>query len=186
MTLLHVYYMDLKKHYRERLEIFPYAKEALVLARERGFKLALVSSAEKELVESCLEAFSLTQLFDAIVPNQEGLMSKPAPDLYLKGLNLLEVPAESALAIEDAENGVAASVAANIFTLWITHHHEKRFSEKFGVMSAPVRDWTEVIQCFQFPPISSLRPFHTLGKKYYQTMKNRLLKKSGREKGVSA
>ena len=46
-----------------------------------------------------------------------GGVSKPAPDVFLRALELLDVSAGSAAVIEDSPNGLKAALAAGIRTI---------------------------------------------------------------------
>ena len=46
-----------------------------------------------------------------------GGVSKPAPDVFLRALELLEVEAGSAAVVEDSPNGLKAALAAGIRTV---------------------------------------------------------------------
>lgn len=120
-NLLKTYQRGMLDLYKNHLEPFPFVLETLTYAKEKGLLIGLVSSAEKGIVEACLQKLSISSFFDAVVFKQHPLRTKPSPDLYLKALDLLNVSAEHALAIEDAESGIAAANAAGVFALWLTH-----------------------------------------------------------------
>ncbi len=73
-------------------------------------KLAVVSSSAN--AEAVLRAAGLRDRFTVLVDGQraaaEQLPGKPAPDTYLRGAELLGVPAAAAAVFEDAISGVAA------------------------------------------------------------------------------
>jgi HAD superfamily hydrolase (TIGR01509 family) len=76
--------------------------------------LGLASNTDRSLVESALDATSLTGCFDAIVCADEVDRPKPDPDLYLRACELLGVVPEDAVAFEDSETGVAAAKGAGL------------------------------------------------------------------------
>jgi beta-phosphoglucomutase-like phosphatase (HAD superfamily) len=55
--------------------------------------------------------------FRAIVCGEDVALKKPHPEVYLRALALLQVPAREALAVEDSPAGVAAARAAGIAVL---------------------------------------------------------------------
>lgn len=143
-TLLDGYQKGLLTTYRHQIQAFPQVREVLIYAKAMGFKLALVSSAETDIVQACLEGLSLAPFFDVIVSKEPDLKSKPSPDLYLKALELLQINPEACLAIEDAKNGVAASTGAHIFTLWISHGNPTP-SPQSKELYMYVNDWPAVL-----------------------------------------
>src|SRR5699024_2621129 len=68
-----------------------------------------------------LEAAGLRDRFevvvDGLVAADEGIPGKPAPDTYLRGAELLGVPAEHCVVIEDAVSGVQAGAAGGFATV---------------------------------------------------------------------
>jgi HAD superfamily hydrolase (TIGR01509 family) len=88
--------------------------ELLDRAAAAGLWLAVVSSSPAEWVCGHLERLGLVERFELIVTREDALRAKPHPDLYLVALERLGLPAEAALVVEDAANGVAAAHAAGL------------------------------------------------------------------------
>lgn len=90
----------------------------IAAARARGLKLAIATTTSRENVEALLAAtMGGAAAFDAIVAGDEVARKKPAPDVYLKARELLDVPADECLAFEDSRNGLLAALAAGIATV---------------------------------------------------------------------
>lgn len=120
--LQELYEQGLVKAYRQAIHPLPGAKEALEFAKQRcGLKLALVTSAERKMVDASLQGLKLPFEFDAISCMQDGVNSKPSPELYLNALRQLHVQAEDALAVEDSLNGVLAATAAGVYAVQLVH-----------------------------------------------------------------
>lgn len=82
----------------------------------RKLKLAAVSNAPRGNAELMISILGLTEFFEVVVAGEdcgEG-RCKPAPDLYLRALDLIGVGAERAVVFEDSVVGVTAGVAAGI------------------------------------------------------------------------
>ncbi len=109
------YLKRLDQAYLSELEIFPVARSCLVLARAKGLKIALVTSAKNELAVAFLKRHNLE--FDAIITPGEHDMGKPSPDLYLKALKTLGLKPDEAIALEDSEHGLTAARTAKILTV---------------------------------------------------------------------
>jgi beta-phosphoglucomutase-like phosphatase (HAD superfamily) len=88
--------------------------ELLDRAAAARLRLAVVSSSPAEWVCGHLERLGLVERFELIVTREDALRAKPHPDLYLVALERLGLPAEAALVVEDAANGVAAAHAAGL------------------------------------------------------------------------
>lgn len=77
-------------------------------------KLALASSSPKNVINIVLNMFNLDQFFDVKVSGQEVEHSKPAPDIFLRAAQLLNVPPAECLVFEDSRNGVVAAKTAGM------------------------------------------------------------------------
>ncbi len=78
--------------------------------------LAVVSGAARPEIEPVLEAAGLVDLVRMVVAAEDVPRGKPAPDGYLRALELLggDLAASDVLALEDAEAGIAAAQAAGM------------------------------------------------------------------------
>jgi len=80
--------------------------------RETGFKCAVVTSSQN--CAAILKAAGMAGLFDVAVDGntivEQGLAGKPSPDAFLKAAEMLGVPHERAVVVEDAISGVEAGV----------------------------------------------------------------------------
>jgi HAD superfamily hydrolase (TIGR01509 family) len=89
-------------------------------ARSAGLKLAIATTTTRANVDALLThtlgSHSL-KWFAAIGAADSGVPKKPCPDIYLRVLADLGLPAESAVAFEDSANGLAAAKGAGIFTV---------------------------------------------------------------------
>lgn len=93
----------------------PGVREYLTEARRRKMKIAICSSSPREWVLSNLSPFGVEGVFDAIVTGSDVRKIKPAPELYLKVLERLNLSAKSCVAFEDSPRGVESAKAAGIF-----------------------------------------------------------------------
>jgi HAD superfamily hydrolase (TIGR01509 family) len=103
-------------HERVRREVAarPGAVELVAELRRRGVPLGLASNSPRLLVDDALATAGLTDAFAAIVTSDDVEHPKPAPDIYLRACELLAVPPEQALALEDSTSGVIAAKAAGL------------------------------------------------------------------------
>ena len=87
--------------------------------REKGIPYAMVSSSPRSTIDYYLRHSPLAGMFDVIVSGDMGLSSKPAPDPYLKGAELLQIPIGSCCVMEDSINGLRAGRAAGAYTVMV-------------------------------------------------------------------
>lgn len=101
------------------LERRPEALETLKGLSENGYRIALATATPKDRAEEQLTETGLLPYFDEIVSATEVKLGKPAPDVYLKTLEVLGADPEECLAVEDSPNGVKSATAAGIPTVMI-------------------------------------------------------------------
>ena len=112
------------------LELRPGVREVLTMARKRGYHLAIATTTTPANVDALLAANfgeEGQELFEVICAGDSVPNKKPAPDVYLKALDNLGLPASSCIAIEDSRNGLLSACAAGIRTVvtpGIYTHHE--------------------------------------------------------------
>jgi putative hydrolase of the HAD superfamily len=105
---------DLRLERQALLPALPGVSELLSAARTRGMQLAIVSSSPHWWVDGYLRQLDLTAFFSPVICREDAERVKPAPDLYLKALESLHLPAQACLAFEDSPNGVLAAQRAGL------------------------------------------------------------------------
>ena len=99
--------------YRRDLPLIDGAVEAVHRLAEH-WRLALATSANREVIEVVLESAGLDPAFAVAVSSEEVERGKPAPDVYLEAAARLNVAPGEAAAIEDSTNGLLAARAAGM------------------------------------------------------------------------
>jgi HAD superfamily hydrolase (TIGR01509 family) len=94
----------------------PGALELLRAVRAAGLPTALVTSTGRKLVEVALATLG-RENFDVIVCGDEVAVPKPDPAPYRRAAELLGVPIERCVAIEDSPTGLASAVASGAAVL---------------------------------------------------------------------
>ena len=103
--------------YSRQVHFFPGALEFLTWAKEHGYRLFVVTSADPIMVSLVLEKKQAKPLFEAIISSKDLANGKPHPEVYLHALNRAGVESEQALAFEDSPNGLLAARGAGIQTV---------------------------------------------------------------------
>ena len=85
--------------------------------KARGMPLGLASSSLRKWVDLKLQVTGLAGAFDAVIAGDEIQRGKPAPDIYLEMAKRLNMVPGECLAVEDSPSGVAAAVAAGMYTV---------------------------------------------------------------------
>jgi HAD superfamily hydrolase (TIGR01509 family) len=108
---------------RGTVRAFPGAAELLAMLVSRGRRLALVTSASRASALPAVASAGLDRFFATVVTGDEVERGKPDPALYRRALAVVGVDAEEAVAIEDAESGVAAARAAGVEVVMVHAIH---------------------------------------------------------------
>jgi len=103
-----------------RMTPMPGLSRLMSWAKARGTACALVTNGPRPNVEHTLKVLGLADSFDTLVLGEDLPRAKPDPLPYLEALHRLGIRADRAIAFEDSEPGVAAALAAGVFTVEIT------------------------------------------------------------------
>ncbi|QIL40044.1 beta-phosphoglucomutase [Pedobacter sp. HDW13] len=88
-------------------EVLPGTVDFLTTIHQAGYKLALGSASKNSAI--ILERTQLAHFFDEIVDGNRVTKSKPDPEVFLKGAELLGFKPEECVVFEDAVAGVEAA-----------------------------------------------------------------------------
>lgn len=103
-----------------RLVLRPGVRELISTASERGYRLAIATTTTPANIDALLAASigdAGQGLFEVICAGDSVPNKKPAPDVYLRTLEELDLPPGRCVAIEDSRNGLLAACAAGIPTI---------------------------------------------------------------------
>jgi len=82
--------------------------------QDNGIKAGISTSNSLELVQGVLRAKGISHLFDTVLTACEVNAGKPAPDIYLKTAEILNVRPEECLVFEDIPMGILAGKNAKM------------------------------------------------------------------------
>ncbi|MGM5487878.1 MAG: HAD family hydrolase [Nanobdellota archaeon] len=110
----------LEKKFQDEINLFPQALEVLQELRKR-YRLAIATSARKEMLEYIDSRFGLTSFFDAAVHSDMVERTKPEPDIFLRAAEELRTDPSCCGVVEDAVNGILAARVAGMTAIAITN-----------------------------------------------------------------
>lgn len=96
----------------QRLKPTPGLSAFLDFLAARDVTLAVCSSSGRGYLEKMLLLLGLSRYFAFLVGGDEVPRKKPAPDVYLRALELSSTPATQTFAVEDSAAGITAALAA--------------------------------------------------------------------------
>ncbi len=94
--------------------IKPRLVDLLDYCDNQGISRVIASSNFRSMVDDFMQSTGLQSRFSQIVAGDEVTHGKPNPEIFLKALDRLALPAPSALVLEDSPNGVMAASKAAI------------------------------------------------------------------------
>ncbi|WP_237561365.1 HAD family hydrolase [Halostella pelagica] len=101
--------------YAEKVDLMPGFRDLVETLRDRGCRVAVVSSSPQEWIRMVTERFGLTDLFEAVVSADDiDADSKPAPDVFEHAARQVGVDPADCIAVEDSKNGVKSAKAAGM------------------------------------------------------------------------
>jgi HAD superfamily hydrolase (TIGR01509 family) len=128
-------------HYAEAVAqgvaLRPGVLELMQQARQAGLRLAIATTTSRSNLAALLTHAPLPE-FDAIVAGEDVSTLKPHPEVYLKALAQLDLPAGQALAFEDSANGLRSATAAGLRTIVTPSTYSA--GEDFAAATAVLRD----------------------------------------------
>jgi beta-phosphoglucomutase len=106
---------------KDKLEPLPGSHEFISKCRNKGFRLALATSADRTKMEVNLREIGLSgKTFDSIITGLDVNRKKPFPDIYLKAAEMLNLNPAECLVVEDAVSGIKAGKSAGCRCLAVT------------------------------------------------------------------
>lgn len=110
------------KEYIKKLtkdDILNGVNENLAELKANGIKVAIGSSSKN--TTDILKYIGLDNYFDAVSDGNNITKSKPDPEVFLKAADMLGVPYEKCLVVEDADSGIEAGKRAGMYTLAVNN-----------------------------------------------------------------
>lgn len=102
--------------YDEKLPTRPGAIDAVKLSAQH-FKVALASGSPTAVIQHVMKLTALDSIIPVMVYGDDMKNGKPAPDIYIEAMRLLDVTPDVSLGIEDSGNGIRSLKAAGMFAI---------------------------------------------------------------------
>lgn len=129
--------------YRPHLALIPGLEEMLEKADRSGISMAIGSAATRFSIDFVLDNLDLRSYFKAIVGAEDVINSKPDPEVFLKGAELLGAAPESCIVFEDVPKGAEAALNAGMKVIIVTTTHtEEEFSHYPNILFF-IKDYTD-------------------------------------------
>jgi HAD superfamily hydrolase (TIGR01509 family) len=105
---------------------------ALSRLAKAGMRMAVCSNSVRETLDLMVSRADLKSFFEFTLSNQDVAKPKPDPEMYLKAIERLGLPATQCLIVEDNQNGIKAAEAAGAHILRVHSVTEVNEENIFG------------------------------------------------------
>lgn len=93
--------------------------EILEFLKNNNYKIAVASSSHEKTIREYLKKINILHFFDIVLGGDMVKNGKPDPEIYLKAVELLNLPKEECIGVEDSINGVLSVHRAGINAIMI-------------------------------------------------------------------
>ena len=117
-------WQELRTEFKEKIDLFtntdyqsifrPEIKSVLDALKNQGYKLAVASSTQIDVVEKVMKVNSIYSYFDTLVSGDQFTMSKPDPEIYHYTAKKLGVKENECFVVEDSPYGILAAKRAGM------------------------------------------------------------------------
>lgn len=112
-----------RRRYAPHMQPVPGLESFLMRLQQAGWQLAVATSAPTKNLHFVLKGLKIEKYFTVCVDSTGVKNGKPAPDIYLKAAEALNMPAKRCIVIEDSLAGIAAGQAAGMAVIALTTTH---------------------------------------------------------------
>lgn len=141
-------YIEMCKKDKENTKLAPGAEEFLDLICKENIPHTIATMSDKINVDFFIEVFKLEKWFDTekIVYSDGKIKGKPAPDIYLKAAEIINMNPSDCIVFEDALSGIEAAKNAGIGQIIAVASKEPvDFYTEIGCVSNVITDFRECI-----------------------------------------
>ena len=136
-----------KKHLIGNMKLQPIKgiKQLLDEIKSCGIRIGLASSSSKEFINYILDKIDLKKYFEVIVSGEDVVRGKPAPDIFRRTAELLNVQPEYCLVIEDSAHGVKAAKLAQMKCIGFSNPNSGK--QDLSLADAVINEIVEIDLC---------------------------------------
>lgn len=103
------------------VKVFPSVLDVLKRLKDKGIRMAIVTSRDKISYELIAEKRGLSMMFETIVTGADGIIPKPAPDMVHVLLNRMNISADETLVVGDTTFDIMMGNTALCHTCAVTY-----------------------------------------------------------------
>ena len=131
--------------YKKHLTLIAGLGDFLEKAKRSSVQMAIGSAAIPFNINFVLDNLNIRSYFKAIVSAEDVVNSKPDPETFIKGAEILGVAASHCMVFEDAPKGVEAAQNAGMRCVVLTTMHTKEEFAAYNNIIAFIEDYTDPV-----------------------------------------
>jgi len=115
----------LKMIAQQKLQPLAGVMDLISFCQQKDLKLALASSSDQQQVDTIMNRLvkNYRSVFQAVVTGDDVINKKPAPDIYVRVVEQLNLPPNLCLAFEDSLAGVESAKAAGVICFAVKNRY---------------------------------------------------------------
>lgn len=106
--------------------VFPDVTETLMSLKEKGIRMAVVTSRDTVSLKLIADRRELTPFFETYVTGADGFLPKPAPDMVLELLKRMKLKEDEVLVVGDTTFDIDMGNSAGCKTVAVTYGNHSR------------------------------------------------------------
>lgn len=126
------------------IRLMPFAKETLENLRQKGLRMALVTSSYTTTVDTVLGHHELLDYFEFFITRELVENPKPNPEPYELATQKLGLTKEQIIAVEDTITGFTSATAAGLTCVAVSKHTTER--QRLAVAKYLIEDLSNLLQ----------------------------------------
>ena len=130
--------------FKPHLKLIDGLAEFLENAHLQGIKMAIGSAAIPFNIDFVLDNLNIRKYFPVVVSANDVMLSKPHPETFTKGAELLNVEYAKCLVFEDAPKGIEAAQNAGMQSIAITTLHQSEDFSQYTNILKFIKDYTQL------------------------------------------
>jgi len=131
--------------YKKHLSLIAGLGDFFEKAKQSGIQMAIGSAAIPFNINFVLDNLNIRSYFKAIVSAEDVVHSKPDPETFTKGAEILGIEAKQCIVFEDAPKGVEAAQNAGMKCVVLTTMHTKEEFSAYNNIFAFIEDYTDPV-----------------------------------------
>lgn len=131
--------------YKKHLSLIAGLGDFFEKAKQSGIQMAIGSAAIPFNINFVLDNLNIRSYFKAIVSAEDVVNSKPDPETFIKGAEILGIEAKQCIVFEDAPKGVEAAQNAGMKCVVLTTMHTKEEFSAYNNIFAFIEDYTDPV-----------------------------------------